>query len=85
MIYRKVVKRVNPNSSDHKETIIFLLSFLVFLLYLYKKTHVSRTYYGNHFMVYVNHTITLYSFDLHSGIRSLFLNKYGKESGIGFE
>ena len=41
MIYRKVVKRVNPKSSNHKD--IFFFFFPVFLLYLYEVMNVNWT------------------------------------------
>ena len=40
MIYRKVVKRVNPKSSNHKDIFFF---FPAFLLYLYEVMDVNLT------------------------------------------
>ena len=39
---------------------------------------VSQTYGGNHFTVYVNQTIMLYTLNLYSDACQLFLNKTGK-------
>jgi len=52
--------------------------FLLLLLYLYEKVGVSLTYCGNHFTIYINQTIMLYTLNLHHDVRKLFLNKTGK-------
>ena len=53
-----------------------------FLFYLYEKMDISWTYCGNHFTIYVNHTIMLYALNLHSDVCQLFLNTTGKESTL---
>ena len=50
-----------------------------FLLYLYEKINVTRTYCGNHFSIYINQTIMLYALNLHSDDVYYFLNKLGKK------
>lgn len=46
--------------------------------------NVSWTYYGNHFKIYVNQAIMLYTLNSHNDISQLFLNKTGrsKETGV---
>ena len=75
IIYRKVVNRVIPKGSHHKENIFSFFSF--FLLSLYEKMDVSWTYCGNHFTIYVNQTIMLYLLSLYNHVFQLFLNKTG--------
>lgn len=67
MIYRIVVKRVNPKHFHHKEN--FFLLFL--LLHLYEKMDVSWTYCGNHFTIYVIGAIMLYILNVYSDICQL--------------
>ena len=56
----KVVKRVNPKSSHHKE------KYFSFILYLFEIMDVHKTYCGNHFMIYLSKSITLYTLNLYS-------------------
>lgn len=58
---------------------IFLL-FSFFLLYLYEKMDITQTYYGNHFIMYINQTIMLYALNLYTDIWQLLLNKTGEKS-----
>ena len=67
MIYRKVVKRVNPVSSYYKENFFSFFLFF-FLLYQYEKMDISWPYCDSHFTIYVN---------VYSGISQLLLNKAG--------
>ena len=77
MIYRKVVKRVNPKTSYDKKTTFFPFSFpSFFLLYLYVKMDVRWNYFSNnickwnHLAVYLN---------LYSDGCQLFPNKTGEK------
>ena len=56
--------------------VLFLLFF--FNYHLYEKTDVSWTYCDNHFTIYVNQTIVLYTLKLYSDLSWLFLSKTGK-------
>ena len=53
MLYMKIVKRVYPKSSHHKEN----FSFISLILYLYEMTDVLWTYCDNHFIMYVSHHV----------------------------
>lgn len=55
----------------------FLFIFFIFLLYLYEKMDVSWTYCGNHFIIYVNQTIMLYTLNLYSDVNCFSYN-WGK-------
>ena len=59
MVYRKVVKRVHPKSSHHRENIFHC--FLVFLVggILYEMINVNYIYHGNDFMINISEIITL--------------------------
>lgn len=86
MIHRKVVKRVNPER-PHPKAKIFAFppySFLLFFFLYLCEMNVSWTYYGNHFKIYVNQAIMLYTLNSHNDISQLFLNKTGrsKETGV---
>ena len=69
MLYTKVVKRVNPNNSHHKEKIFFIS-----LMYLYEMMDVHQTYCDNHFMTYVSQISMLYTLHLYSDVCQLYLN-----------
>ena len=72
MIYRKVVKRIDPKSSHHKEKKFF---FLFFLLYLHEVMDINKTYCGNHFTIYFSQTIMQYTLNLYSDVCQSYLNK----------
>ena len=56
--------------------VLFLLFF--FNYNLYEKIDVSWTYWDNHFTIFVNQTIVLYTLKLYSDLSWLFLSKTGK-------
>lgn len=59
-------------SSHHKKKHLLPISFI---LYPYEMMDVYETYCDNHFMKYVSHIIMLYTFNLHSAVSQLYLNK----------
>lgn len=76
-VCRRVVRRLNPQGPSEKEKGGF--PFLSFCFYcIYEKTDVSRTC-GNHFTMYVNPPIWLYTLNLYSDGSQLFFSKTGRE------
>ena len=61
-LYMKVVKRVNPKSSHHKEK-NFSISLI---LHLYEMVDVHCTYCDQHVMMYVKSHHLLYTLNLYS-------------------
>ena len=70
----KVVKRANPKSSHHKET-FFSISLI---LWVYEMMDVQWTHCDNHFMMYTNQIIMLYTLNLYSDVCQLYLTKTGR-------
>lgn len=74
MKYITVVKRVNTESSHHKEN--FFSFFASFKLYLHVRW-LMLLYYSNHFTIYGGQTIMLYTLILYSDVCQLYINKTG--------
>ena len=69
MVCMEVVKRVNPKSSLHKGKMV-----LPVLLFVAIRND-GCDYCDNHFITYVSEVIVLYTFNLHSAVCQLYLNK----------
>ena len=72
----KVVKRVNPTTSHHKEKVFLSFSFILYLC------EVMDVHCGDHFMMYVSQIMILYTLNLYSAICQLYLNKTGRRRKI---
>ena len=59
MVYRKVVKRVHPKSSHHRENIFQFFGFLRGAGILYEMINDNYIYHGNDFMINISEIITL--------------------------
>ena len=72
MLYMKIVKKVNPKSSRHKEKEYFFYFFNFVSIW---DDRCSLTYCDKHFMMYVGQIIMLYMLNLYSAVCQLYLNK----------
>ena len=71
----KVVQRVNPKSSHHKEkTFLYFFNFCI-----HEMMDVPLTYCGHHFMMCISQIIMLYTLNLYSAVCQLYLNKIGRK------
>ena len=68
MVHRKI-NRVDPTSSHHKE---------FFFYFIYMKWWMLTKHCDNHFPLYVNQTIMLYTLNIYTDVCQLFLNKTEK-------
>ena len=77
--YTWIVKRVDPKSSQHRKKKIFSISLI---LYPYKMMDTPSTYCDNHFMMYVNQILMLYTLKLYSAVCHLYFNKTGRKKYV---
>ena len=75
MLYMNV-KRVNPKTSHHKCISHHMYISMSLMLCLYAVRAVHQTSCGYYpFLICVSHIIMLYTFNLHSAVSQLYLNK----------
>lgn len=63
MVYRRVVKGVDPKGSHHEKKSIFFVFFGIYMMMV-----INQIYHSNHSAIHVSQIIMLYTLNLHKCI-----------------